>query len=154
MLISREPNINVFRHFSSSSPGVYTRVGFLFSFLFSFSVVFLHSKASSKCKFGRGMLLQCLGHHHFPQVWLLDGGTAPWLSPQWWQLPCLWDMSRAGFWMCCIGGEGKGSCAHHSSLGAALKDGSLSPSLSPAFPQLPSSLGLGRQLGNGFIACP
>lgn len=73
VLISREPNINVFWHFYSSSPGVYTRVGFLFGlFFFSFSVIFLHSEASFKCNLGRGVLLQCLGHHHFSQVWLLD----------------------------------------------------------------------------------
>lgn len=86
VLISREPNINVFWYFYSSSPGVYTRVGFLFSFFFFF-VVFSHSEASSKCNFGREVLLQCLGHHHLPQVWLLDRGTAPCLSPHWWQLP-------------------------------------------------------------------
>lgn len=38
LLISGEPNINVFWRFYSFSPGVYMRVGFLFSF-FSFSVV-------------------------------------------------------------------------------------------------------------------
>lgn len=38
----------------------------LFVQVFSFSVVFLHSEASSKCNFGRGVLPQCLGHH---QVW-------------------------------------------------------------------------------------
>lgn len=62
-----------------------------------------------------------------------------------------WDTSKVGFWMCCKGVEGKGSCAYCSSLGAALRDVSLSPDLSPAFPQLPSSLGLGRQLWNGFV---
>lgn len=65
-----------------------------------------------------------------------------------------WDIGKVGFWMCCQGVAGKGSCAHHSSLGAALTDGSLSPSLGPAFPQLPSGLGLGRQLWNAFIAHP
>lgn len=34
VLISGEPNINVFWRFYSSSPGVYMRVGFLFSFFF------------------------------------------------------------------------------------------------------------------------
>lgn len=63
VLISREPNINVFWCFYSSSLGFYMRVGFLFSF-FSFPVVvFLHSEASSKCNFRRGVLSQCLGHH-------------------------------------------------------------------------------------------
>lgn len=66
VLISGEPNINVFWHFYSSSPGVYMRVGFLFIF-FSFSsvVVFLHSEDSSKCNCRRGALSQCLGHHLF-----------------------------------------------------------------------------------------
>lgn len=41
VLISREPNINVFWYFYSSSPGVYTRVGFLFSF--SFSLLFFRT---------------------------------------------------------------------------------------------------------------
>lgn len=40
VLISREPNINVFWHFHSSSPGVYMRVGFLFWVVF-FSFSFL-----------------------------------------------------------------------------------------------------------------
>lgn len=47
VLISRELNINAFWHFYSSSPGVYTRLGFLFSFFFSFLCCFLHSEASS-----------------------------------------------------------------------------------------------------------
>lgn len=45
---------------------------FVWAFFFSFSVIFLHSEASFKCNLGRGVLLQCLGHHHFSQVWLLD----------------------------------------------------------------------------------
>lgn len=36
VLISGEPNINVFWRFYSSSPGVYMRVGFLFIFFFFF----------------------------------------------------------------------------------------------------------------------
>lgn len=50
--------------FYSSSPGVYMGVGFLFSFFLFLSLsvaVFLHSEASSKCNFRRGVLSQCLG---------------------------------------------------------------------------------------------
>lgn len=66
VLISGEPNINVFWRFYSSSPGVYMRVGFLFIFFPSSSpllLFFLHSEASSKCNCRRGALSQRLGQH-------------------------------------------------------------------------------------------
>lgn len=155
----KELNINVFWHFYSSSPGVYTRLGFLFRLFFLSLLFFCTLKPLPSVIWKRGVTAV--------------SGTPPFLSglaAGLWHCPIpvpsqvaaalpRWDISKAGFWMCCKGVEGMGSCAHCSSLRAALRDGSLSPSLSPAFPQLPSRLELGRMEWlywptSGKFCCP